>query len=214
MSRRDLRLSEPTQDRLALAITEAVEYGRPLWEAVDAVLGTPTTFSVSRYASAERIVEATGAEICWGHEGPCYERPPLDRILLPARTFFLDSGQLTATLLHEILHWSEWRLGWPGTNQWTEDERYAVGELRAEIGTVLFERKLRLPHCDDLTNYEMHRESWLGLLRNDPSLARELTRSAVEATEFILGLYQRYRKGRAGNTEMSDHDMRAWSKQE
>ena len=186
------KLKKPrTQQRLALAITDALEEGRPLWEALDGVLGKTAAPSLRRYALAERIIVSTGAKIMWGYDRACYERPPLDRILLPARTFFHSRRQLVATLLHECLHWLEWGMGWPGTNRWTEHERYAVGELRAEIGTVLFEHCLRLPHCDDLTNFKKHRGIWLGLLRSDPLLARELTRSAVEGIEFVLCLYRR-----------------------
>ena len=87
---------------------------------------TGTRFENVDRAEFDRAVTATGADIRYGGNKAAYHRPPGDFIIVPHEEQFHDFPAYAETLLHELVHHSEWRTGWTGS--------YAEGELRAEIG--------------------------------------------------------------------------------
>ena len=63
---------------------------------------------------------------------------------------------LYPTLLHEIAHWSEVRVGWD-----REKETYAMGELIAEIASCYLAAELNIPNGEPLDNHAAYLKSWL-----------------------------------------------------
>ena len=58
-------------------------------------------------AATEAEIEA---EIEFGHERAAYLRFPEDKIIMPEKWRFISFSEFGSTLLHEIAHWSEFRL--------------------------------------------------------------------------------------------------------
>jgi hypothetical protein len=85
------------------------------------------------FEPANQVIAATGADVRHvAGDKAAYFRPPLDYIVLPLKDQF-DKGPFVlpgyyTTAFHELMHWTEHRLGWTGS--------YALGELRAEIGAA------------------------------------------------------------------------------
>jgi antirestriction protein ArdC len=126
----------------------------------------------------DRAVSATGADIRYGGNKAAYYRPPHDYIQVPHEEQFKDFPAFAETLLHELCHHSEWRLGWTGS--------YAEGELRAEIGACFLATALGIPNSSDLTNHTSYIASWLQALENDPKFIFRASAAASKAADFIL----------------------------
>lgn len=127
----------------------------------------------------DRAVEATGAEIRFGGgDKAAYYRPPLDFIRMPFEEQFHDFPAFAETMLHELCHHSEWRMGWTGS--------YAEGELRAEIGSCFLANALGIPNSDDLSNHESYIGHWLQALGSDPKFIFRASAAASKAADFIL----------------------------
>ena len=134
------------------------------------------------YAPAEHAIAATGADIRHGGEKALYRRPVAgaggDYIQMPEKALFAEERDYYQTVLHELGHWSEHRLGWTGS--------YAEGELRAEMGACFAATDLGLPHGDRLnsTSYLAH---WLGEMKADPRFIFRVTADASRAANYLLG---------------------------
>ncbi|MBN9519361.1 DUF1738 domain-containing protein [bacterium] len=134
------------------------------------------------FAPAEHAIAATGADIRHGGEKAFYRRPVTgadgDYVQMPEKTRFTRERDYYQTVLHELAHWSEHRLGWTGT--------YAEGELRAEISSCFAATDLGLPHGDRLnsTSYLAH---WLGEMKADPRYIFRVTADASRAANYLLG---------------------------
>lgn len=133
------------------------------------------------YAKAQAIVKATRADIRHHSrvKNPRYDRPPHDRIMLPPRSRFLNDAQYWATVVHEILHWSEWRIGWAGTGD--------MGELVAEIATGYLESELGLPHDQDMTNHNKWLSAWVEGIEKNPKYLFDAAAQATRAVDYVLG---------------------------
>jgi antirestriction protein ArdC len=83
-----------------------------------------------------------------------------------------------ATAFHELLHWSEHRLGWKGS--------YALGELRAEIGATYLASEVGIPIADNLENHARYLDSWLKEMRADSRVIFQVTSAASKGADFIL----------------------------
>lgn len=132
------------------------------------------------YASAEAIVTATLANI---HEHISVEKPlydrPSDRILLPTRNNFLSDAQYWATKFHEVIHWTESRIGWVGSVD--------QGELIAEIATGYLESELNLPHDLDTANHDRWMPTWIENIEKNPKYLFDAAAQAARAVDYILG---------------------------
>jgi antirestriction protein ArdC len=106
---------------------------------------------------------------------------------------FIAPNEFISTSFHELVHWSEVRLGWTGS--------YALGELIAEIGACYAAAQLGIPCSDDLSNHTAYLASWLKELENDPRAIMRVASQASKATEFILGFSR--------NTEPQPIDLQA-----
>lgn len=134
------------------------------------------------FAPAEHAIAATGADIRHGGEKAFYRRPLAgadgDYIQMPEKARFAEEKDYYQTVLHELGHWSEVRLGWSGS--------YAEGELRAEMCACFSATDLGLPHGDRLnsTSYLAH---WLGEMKADPRFIFRVTADASRAANYLLG---------------------------
>jgi antirestriction protein ArdC len=129
-------------------------------------------------AEFDRAVAATGADIRFGGDRAAYHRPPGDFIALPDEARFDNFPAFAETVLHELCHWTEGRVGWFGG--------YAEGELRAEIGACFLASALGVPNGDDLTNHAAYLRSWLTALEDDPKFIFRAAAAASKAADFIL----------------------------
>ena len=94
------------------------------------------------------------------------------------RRQFADVRDFYSTILHELCHWSECRLDWEGS--------YALGELRAEIGSCFLANELGIPQSDDLENHNRYLAHWLEELDSDPRIIFRAASSASKAADFVL----------------------------
>ena len=117
-----------------------------------------------------------------------YARPPGDFIQTPHEGRFLSVSANAAKLLHELVHWSEWRLNWLGS--------YAEGELRAEIGSCFLSAALNIPESGELTNHTAYIASWIRALENDSKYIFRASSAASAAADFILS-FSRPQAGQA-----------------
>jgi antirestriction protein ArdC len=142
----------------------------------------PATSTFLDFEPAERAITATGADIRFGGDRAFYRRPTPDGdgdfIQCPYKHQFTEQKEYYATLLHELTHWSEVRLGWQGS--------YAEGELRAEIGACYALAELGVPQSDDLTNHNAYLGHWLEALQNDARFIFICSTAASKAANFIL----------------------------
>ena len=147
--------------------------------------GEPLAEEEASYGQLDGIIKATGAKIThhWRCVKPRYDRPPLDRILLPPRSRFWSQQQYEATRIHEVLHFLEasWRLGWIGSDH--------QAELVAEIGTSFLESHLRLPpdHRDQ-ANCNKWLPMWAKGIEADPAYLFDAVAQAERAVNYLLDL--------------------------
>lgn len=142
--------------------------------------------TVPDYEPAEGLLQATGAEIHFGGDRAFYQRPSGewpnhtggDYIQVPHKSEFAMLGSYYETVLHELLHWSEVRLGWSG--------EYALGELRAEIGACYLSAELGVPNAERLDNHVAYVQSWLSALRHDTSFVFSAATAASKGADHLL----------------------------
>jgi antirestriction protein ArdC len=140
------------------------------------------------YDLTKKVIAATGASIRHHHAFKCphYKRPPKDRICLPPRKRFFGDRQYYASTLHELVHWSLWRIGWTGD---LDQE-----ELIAEIATGFLESELGLEHCDDLTNHNLWLDKWLQRIEDQPKYLFDSAAQAEKAVDYILGFSEEQKR--------------------
>ena len=139
------------------------------------------------FEPARTAIQATEAEFHFGGDKAFYLRPSGefphhtsgDYIQLPHPSQFASQKDFISTSFHELVHWSEVRLGWKGS--------YALGELIAEIGACYLCAQVGVPSSDDLTNHTSYLASWLKQLESDPRAILQAASQASKAAGFILG---------------------------
>ena len=133
------------------------------------------------YEEADRVIEATGADIRYGGNQAFY-RPSEDFIQVPLREQF-SAAEYYETVLHELCHWSEPRLNWTRTNT---DTSYAMGELIAEMGSCFLATELGIPNAETLPNHASYLQNWLKAMQNDHRFIFQAATQANKAADFIL----------------------------
>lgn len=126
----------------------------------------------------DRVVAATGADIRYGGDRALYYRLPQDYIQVPFEDQFETFPAFAEVVAHELLHWTEHRVGW--------EEEYAFSELRAEIGACFLTAATGLPDGGDLTNHAKYLESWLTALQNDSRYLFRAASASSKGVDFIL----------------------------
>lgn len=135
---------------------------------------------------AEEILKASGAAFQNGEHDRAFYRPSTDSIHLPERSSFPSADNYYATALHELGHWTghESRLARDLAHPFGSDA-YAKEELRAEIASMILGDELGVGH--DPKQHAAYVESWIKVLRNDPT---EIFRAAADAEKiqgYVLG---------------------------
>ena len=140
------------------------------------------------FLPAEKLIQATGAEIRHGGDRAYYRRPmPAgswphhsdgDFIMVPNDSAFTTKGNYYETLLHELAHWSEIRLGWTA--------KYEMNELVAEIAASFLSAELGVPQGDSLENHAAYVKSWLEGMRGDPTYIFRASTQASKVADFLL----------------------------
>lgn len=138
------------------------------------------------YEKADKVIEATGAEIRYGGNRAFYNRRD-DYIQVPLREQF-TAGEFYETTFHELCHWSEApsRLNWNRA-----DEGYAMGELIAEMGSCFLATELGIPNAETLPNHASYLSSWLQAMQNDTKFIFQASSQASKAADYILGFSRR-----------------------
>ena len=103
-----------------------------------------------------------------------------DYIQVPHKGSFFGGGYYP-TVLHELGHWSEVRLGWD-----REKHGYPMGELVAELSSTYLTAELGVPNGDHLENHAAYVKSWLESMKNDPSYVFQAAKQASKVTDFLL----------------------------
>ncbi len=146
---------------------------------------------------ADAVLAAVPAVIRDG-DGAWYDRIA-DRITMPPRAAFGTPEQFSATLAHELAHWTGHtsRLDREFGARFG-DAAYAMEELVAELASAMIGADLCLPvdHLDDHASYIA---TWLKVLKADPRAILTAAAKAEAATALLLS----YRSGEA------DEDLRA-----
>jgi antirestriction protein ArdC len=140
---------------------------------------------------AERLVVTSGAKINFVFGTlAAYHRPPQDCITFPLkRQFEKGPGGLSGyydSLFHELLHWTEPRLLWYPDANWDEATKYAINELRAEMGAGWLATTVDIPISKMDRNHKKYLDCWLSALREDPGLIFQVAQSASCAVEYLL----------------------------
>jgi antirestriction protein ArdC len=91
------------------------------------------------------------------------------------------NGAFYPTILHELAHWSEIRVGWD-----REKGGYAMGELIAEIASCYLAAELNIPNGEPLDNHASYIKGWLEDMRNDPNYIFKASRQASKVCDFLL----------------------------
>jgi len=161
--------------------------GIPEWQ--QAVAEKKALQQWSPIERAEQIISASEAQI--KHAGnEAYYNPVRDLIQLPKKEQFDSSAKYYATLLHELGHWSgnENRLNRDlGGKYGTQD--YAKEELRAEIASLMIGSEINIGHNFD--NHAAYVESWIRVLKDDPSELFKASADAQKITDYIMAFEQK-----------------------
>ncbi len=145
------------------------------------------------FLPAEKLILATGAEIRHGGDRACYHRPvPIgswprhssgDFIMVPCDSAFTTKGAYYETLLHELAHWSEIRLGWTA--------KYEMNELVAEIAASFLSAELGVPQGESLECHAAYVKHWLAAMRGDPTYIFRASTQASKVADFLLSFVRK-----------------------
>lgn len=133
------------------------------------------------YENADRLIEDIGADIRYGGSEAFYNSTG-DFIQLPHRERFDSAEAFYETAFHEHVHFTEneSRLNWNRKN-----EGYAMGELIAELGSVLMMAELGLP-ISDQANHVSYLKNWLSGMNDDPKFIFKASSQASKAVDWLL----------------------------
>lgn len=138
------------------------------------------TNAVPDFAPADELIEATEADIRHGGNRAFY-RPSEDFIQMPPKHRFDPPGSYYESLLHELGHWSEHRVGWD-----SKKAGYAMNELVAEMVSCFLATELGVPQGEGIENHAAYLKSWLTEMKNDHSFIFKASTQAGKVTDFLL----------------------------
>ena len=104
---------------------------------------------VGEYSQVDLLLEKSEAKVKNGLT-PMYRDGIIE---MPPRSFFKNDPQYWGSIIHELCHDTELKVGFTGD----EFQR----ELVAEIATGYLEGMLRLEHCSDRKNHDKYLSHWL-----------------------------------------------------
>ena len=106
-----------------------------------------------------------------------FHNPSSRAITIPHLSQFTDQAAFDATLLHELIHWTE-----PDVERVKDD--YAFEELVAELGSVFSCESLGIEY--KIEHHASYLKSWLKALKDDPRYIVKAARLAEKASEYLL----------------------------
>jgi antirestriction protein ArdC len=132
------------------------------------------------YENADRVIEATGADIRFGGNQAYYNRRG-DYIQIPLREQF-SAAEYYETVLHEICHWCQH----PNRLDSYKAGTYAFNELVAEMGSCFLATELGIPTAESLPNHISYLDHWLKAMKSDHKFIFQASSQASKAADFIL----------------------------
>lgn len=156
------------------------------------VQAEPGNADVPDFEPAEELVQASGADIRYQPSDRAYYQRPSpepawpnhsdgDYIVMPLKSQFHSQADLYGTLLHELSHHSEIRVGYDH-----KKHGYAMTELVAEVAGCLLCQELRVPQSDGLQNHISYLKSWLDSMKGDPSFIFKASSFASKVCDYLL----------------------------
>ena len=116
-----------------------------------------------------------------------------DFIQMPFRQQFDSVEAYYETAFHELVHWSEKRVGFDRTQP---ENSYALGELIAEIGACFLMGELGLPTTDNLENHAAYVKHWLKGMSGDPRFIFRGVCSGHQSRRILAELQSHFRTDR------------------
>jgi len=135
-----------------------------------------------RFEAADQLVASTGVDLRHGGNRAFYS-PGGDYIRMPLRGQFESSEAYYHTLLHELTHWSEKRIGFDRSK---EENAYALGELVAELGASFLLAELGLPASENVEDCAAYLDHWLKAMKGDTKFIFRASATASKAVDFLL----------------------------
>ncbi len=135
-----------------------------------------------RCERADQVIAATEAEVRHGGNEAYYSRNH-DYIQMPLRRQFRNH-EYYETILHELSHWAEHpsRLG----HDATDGDKYAFGELVAEISGCYLTSEMGLPVRENMGNHLAYLDNWLKAMENDSRFIFQASSRATKIADYIL----------------------------
>lgn len=153
------------------------------------------------YEKAEHVVESTGADIRYVGNRAFYKSPTPyeawpkhtdgDYIKMPPRSHYPSIEAFYSTRFHELIHWAEVRVDWKRDRS---EERYAEGELIAEMGACFLTAECGIPFDDDMKNHTDYLKIWLEKMKKDSSFIFRASTQASKSCDYILKLAEEKEK--------------------
>lgn len=134
------------------------------------------------FAPADELIAATAADIRHHGDQAFYCRSG-DYIAVPPQHRFDPLATYYETVLRELSHWSEPRLGWD-----SRQHGCAMGELVAEMAASFLSTELGVPQS--LDNDAAHLNSWLREMWNDPAFIFRASTQASKVTDYLLSFVE------------------------
>ena len=135
---------------------------------------------------AEKILEASRADIRHDQADRAFYRPFTDEIHLPPKDRFDAPDKYYATALHELGHWTGHKSRLDRTGGAFGTEAYAREELRAEIASWMLGEEIGVGH--DPGDHAAYVQSWIRALEDDPSEIARACRDAEDIRDYLLEL--------------------------
>lgn len=144
------------------------------------------------FGPADELIAATKADIRFGSQQALYCPPAPqgswphhtsgDYVQMPVPGKFNGMGAYYESVLHELAHWSEVRLGWD-----RKGNGYAAGELVAELGACFLAGELGIPNGEGIENHAAYLKSWLDGMKADANFIFKASSQAAKVADFLMG---------------------------
>lgn len=151
---------------------------------------------------AEEIIKNSGATINHKLSNAAYYDNIADEITLPNKENFISEGAYYAVALHELGHWTgnEKRLNRDMQHPFGSKE-YAKEELRAEIGSFLFNGRLGLDY--DPGMHLSYVDNWVQILEDKPNEIFKATADATKIVSYLENLSLEQKKELEQNVQVN-----------
>ncbi len=105
-----------------------------------------------------------------------------NHVQMPPLSRFENQSEYVSTFFHELMHASEVGAQWD-----REKLGYSVGELRAELGSVLLGQFFNLPMENELPQHVAYLKSWLPkAMKDNPKLIWEIAAQAQKGVDWLI----------------------------